>query len=428
MEGNKIKKIHRDIIYSLPAFSFAIPTFPVMIFLPALYTEKYQISLVSIGVIIFCAKIIDIISDPMMGWLNDISIFKRKTWMIIGGLISGLSMYYLFLPVTKPNEIYLGIFITLLYLGWTIFQVPFLSLGYDLEQNYYLRTRLSATREFFILMGLTASVSLPVLLNLGDSEVFITYLAIITGVCTLTLFLFLIGEPIKKKIAKRPKMNSLLKDRNFLRLIMAWLINCLSNVFPTVLFVFFVTYVIGGSEESRDKILLFYFLSAFIGMPLWVQISKYIEKKNVWLVSMFSSALFFFFVFFLGEGDINFFIIISILTGICLGADLSIPPSIQSDLVDNHKSNFGEDISGLFFSSLTLINKLAFGIASIVSFSLLDAYEFQAGDNADNEAKLLLYFLYAGLPILLKLFACYLVWKFSFTQKNAEDITKKLYG
>ena len=56
---------------------------------------------------------------------------------------------------------------------------------------------------------------------------------------------------------------------------MAWLINCLSNVFPTVLFVFFVTYVIGGNEESRDKILLFYFLSAFVGMPFWVQISIY---------------------------------------------------------------------------------------------------------------------------------------------------------
>lgn len=428
MEGNKIKKISRDIIYSLPAFSFAIPTFPVMIFLPALYAEEYKISLVSIGVIIFCAKIIDIISDPIMGWLNDISILKRKTWMIIGGLICGLSMYYLFLPVTKPNEIYLGIFITLLYLGWTIFQVPFLSLGYDLEKNYYLRTRLSATREFFILMGLIASVSLPVLLNLEDSEVFITYLAIITGVCSLTFFYFFIGEPIKKKILKRPKISSLLKDSNFLRLIMAWLINCLSNVFPTVLFVFFVTYVIGGNEESRNKILLFYFLSAFIGMPFWVQISKFIEKKNVWLVSMLSSAVFFSFVFFLGEGDINFFIIVSILTGICLGADLSIPPSIQSDLVDNHKSTFGVDISGLFFSSLTLVNKLAFGIASIVSFSLLDAYEFQAGNNADNDVKFILYFLYAGLPIILKLFACYLVWKFSLTQKNVEDTTKKLYG
>ena len=136
----------------------------------------------------------------------------------------------------------------------------------------------------------------------------------------------------------------------------------------------------------------------------------------------------FLFCFFLGEGDINFFIIVSILTGICLGADLSIPPSIQSDLVDNHKSTFGVDISGLFFSSLTLVNKLAFGIASIVSFSLLDAYEFQSGNNADNDVKFILYFLYAGLPILLKLFACYLVWKFSLTQKNVEDTTKKLYG
>ena len=88
-----------------------------------------------------------------MGWLNDISILKRKTWMIIGGLICGLSMYYLFLPVTKPNEIYLGIFITLLYLGWTIFQVPFLSLGYDLKRTIICELDLVLLENFLFFNG-----------------------------------------------------------------------------------------------------------------------------------------------------------------------------------------------------------------------------------------------------------------------------------
>ena len=405
-----------------------------MIFLPALYAEKYGISLISIGIVIFFAKLIDIISDPIMGWLNDLGVLKRKTWMLIGALVCGVSIFYLFVPFIQPNEFYLGIFISLLYLGWTIFQVPFLSFGYDLEQNYHLRTRLSATREIFILMGLIASVSLPVVLGIKDVEIFIAYLAIFSGIVFLTLFFLTLKEPHKsrnhemKRVSAQIKLGSLFKDLIFLRLIVAWLINSLANVLPSVCFVFFVSYVLGGSNESRDKILLFYFLSAFLGMPMWVRVSKHIEKKYVWLVSMLASAIFFSLVLFLNAGDITLFLIISILTGICLGADLAIPPSIQSDLVDRHKLVYGVDISGLFFSSLTLINKLAFGIASIVSFSLLDAFSFQAGNSVDEKIKFLLYFLYAGLPVFLKLCASYLIWQFPFAQKDTEEITKKLYG
>jgi len=220
----------------------------------------------------------------------------------------------------------------------------------------------------------------------------------------------------------------LMKNKVFVRLVFAWFVNCLANVFPTVLFVFFITYVVGGDDAVRDKILLYYFLSAFLGMPLWLWISKFLEKKSIWIVSMISSVLFFSLVFFVGKGDVGLFIFISILTGICLGADLAIPPSIQSDLVDHHKSIFGEDVSGLFFSFLTLINKLAFGIASIISFSLLDFFQFQTNSVASDSVRNLLYFLYAGLPILLKLIASYLIWKFPLSKKNSQNITKKLYG
>ena len=142
---------------------------------------------------------------------------------------------------------------------------------------------------------------------------------------------------------------------------------------------------------------------------------------------MISSAIFFSFVFFLNEGDINLFIIISVLTGFCLGADLSIPPSIQSDLVDYHKSIYYVDISGLFFSVLTFMNKFAFGIASVVSFTLLESFGFQEGQSLSKTGSNLLYVLYAGVPIVLKLIASFLIWYFPLSKKESESISKKLY-
>ena len=45
-----MKKISlRNIFYSLPAFSFAIPTFPVMIMLPAFFAEVHDFDIAIIG-------------------------------------------------------------------------------------------------------------------------------------------------------------------------------------------------------------------------------------------------------------------------------------------------------------------------------------------------------------------------------------------
>ena len=42
--------------------------------------------------------------------------------------------------------------------GFITYEELFKSLGYDLERNYFLRTKLSASREFFILLGLFFSL------------------------------------------------------------------------------------------------------------------------------------------------------------------------------------------------------------------------------------------------------------------------------
>ena len=53
--------------------------------------------------------------------------------MIIGGLLSGIALYKLFKVNEIPGNEHLLIWIVVLYTGWTIFQIPYLSIGYNLE-------------------------------------------------------------------------------------------------------------------------------------------------------------------------------------------------------------------------------------------------------------------------------------------------------
>lgn len=421
------------LIYCSPAFSFAIPTFPVMILLPQIYVTDHNLAFSTIGSVLFFAKIIDMFSDPLMGWVCDQNFLSKKSWIIIGTFISGIAFYKLIIPDVKPDAIYLFVWISILYFGYTVFQVSYLSIGYDLEIDYEKRSKLSAGREFFVILGLLSSVSLPVLFKdiSIESELFLLYLALFSGSITIPLFLIFVRE-IKSGKSKDLKVHNLLielkENESLFKLLIPWFLNCLANAFPMLLFVFFVTSILNGTEEEKELILFLYFLSALLGMAFWVFLIKYIEKKDIWRLSMIISSLVFFFVFFLETGNILYFLIISCLTGFCLGADLAIPPSMLSDVTDYHKKKFKSDISGLLFSMLILINKLTFALATLIAFSLLDYFDYNAELTSSENAKYILVFMYAGVPIILKLMIVNNLKKFSLSKKEMAKIKENLYG
>ena len=416
------------LFYSLPAFAFAIPTFPVMVFLPALYSEVYGLEIATIGIILFAAKLIDITTDPLMGWVNDKNFFSRKIWLIIGGLLSGIALYKLFKVNEIPGNEHLLIWIVVLYTGWTIFQIPYLSIGYNLEGNYHKRTRLSASREFFVLLGLFSSLLLPIILNVDNVELVskLVDLAIISGFVGLLFFTICIKDERsnKQNIFSGINFKNIYKNNKISRLIFVWFLNTLANVFPMVLFVFYVSYILGGDDYDRQITLFYYFLFAVLGVPFWTFLSKKTNKVLAWRISLIISALIFLFVIFLDKGDLNLFIIISCLTGLCLGADLLLPMSIQADLIDHHRMKFNEDMSGVMFSILTFLNKLSFALASIFIFGVLGLLNFDANETVSRDSKIFIILSYAIIPVILKIVSAFLLKNFTFGESELKKVQK----
>ncbi len=404
-----------------------------MIMLPAFFAEVHGFEISVIGIIIFLSKLIDVMTDPLVGWLNDKNFFPRKVFLLIGGVLSGLALVQLFLNKDIDQEIFLLVWLSILYLGWTMFQIPYLSIGYDLEKNYFLRTKLSATREFFILLGLFSSLGIPMFFSISNEKLLenIVFIALLFGSIGLILFCSLIPENRrinKRKVKFKKVIENLKKNIYFSRIFFVLVVNNLANVFPMVLFAFFITYVLGGDDSNRQTTLFFYFFFAIISVPIWTIISKKYGKKEVWSLSLFLSAVFFLLVFFLENGNFLFFIIISCITGFCLGADLIIPPSIQADITDWHRCKFGEDISGVFFSIITFLNKLAFAVVSIFVFGIMGALDFDTDGEINANVRLFIIISYALAPILLKLLAAYLLTNFKLKENELQKIQKKIYG
>ena len=186
------------------------------------------------------------------------------------------------------------------------------------------------------------------------------------------------------------KQNNFLKSINIFfnnfpnhkKLFIAFLLNNLANALPATLFLFFVKHIL-NLEEKTGIFLIVYFLSAILTFPLWIKLSLKLSKKITWILSMTTACVAFCFVPFLNNFDFSYFIIICILTGMCLGADMALPSSIQADVAQESKKN-NNDISGILFGFWAMITKFSLALAVAISFITLELTSFDTKNVNEN--------------------------------------------
>jgi Na+/melibiose symporter-like transporter len=202
------------------------------------------------------------------------------------------------------------------------------------------------------------------------------------------------------------------RNRPFLRLLAAFVLNGFANGLPATLFLFFV----GERLQAPDQaglILITYFFSGVLGVPLWTAVSRRLGKHRTWCIAMLGACAVFAVVPLLGPGDVPAFLVVAVLTGIALGADLVLPSSIQADVIDVDTATSGEQRTGTYVAAWGLGTKLALALAVGVAFPVLAWAGFDATGGPQTEFALTtLALLYAGVPVIMKLVAIVLMWNF----------------
>ncbi|RXJ69518.1 MFS transporter [Halarcobacter ebronensis] len=406
------------LIYALLAMPLSIVGLPLYIYLPTFYATQININIATVGLILFIARLSDVFTDPLIGYLSDISQKKfnsKKPIMLIGSIMLIFSFYALINPNMDFANLWLLIFSILIYFAWSLITISYLTWSSELSNDYYEKTKLNSFRESSTIIGLVLALVLPYFFTQNiikeklDSLFYIfTFLFIPFIIITMltiktqnsqkyTTYNF---NDIKMLYKKIPNLKSLQ---------VGYFLNNLANAIPATLFLLFIETII-EKKEFADTILILYFIAGVIALPFWTLLSKKIGKKRVWIYSIVLACSAFFFVVFLQKGDLLLFSIISFLSGLCLGADIAFPTSIQADIVQKSKS-LEKNYSGLLFGIWTMLTKFALAISVVIAFGILGLVDF----NKDELTKLSIYtliFLYGFLPILLKLFSLFFIRKY----------------
>ena len=117
-------------------------------------------------------------------------------------------------------------------------------------------------------------------------------------------------------------------------------------------------------------------------------------------------------VLFVDEQSLSLFFIITVITGLMAGADLSIPASMLADIIDLDARNNGHRRSGIYFAVWGTTSKLTLAFAIVIAFSLLGMELFKTEQqNILIDTKWLI-ILYALLPPIFKIISVALLARY----------------
>jgi len=401
--------------YGLPALPLSIVGLPLNVYLPALWTTGVGLSLSTVGLVLLAVRISDVLTDPLVGTLSDRTrgrLGRRRPWILLALPIGGPALWYLFVPPAGAGAPHLFITAALLYLAWTMISVPHQAWGAELSGDYFARTRIAAWREGFSVVGVMVSAALPALLADPRPQSALRALAAATlafAPPALLLMFLIVPEPRPPPRHRATGgWRAIAGNRPFRLLLAAWTVNGIANGLPATLFLAAVGDVLKIPDRA-GPLLFAYFAAAVAAVPLWATLARRIGKHRAWGTAMLWACAVFAFVPLLGAGDFAKFLVICLLSGAALGADLALPPAMQADVVDLDELTSGQARAGLFFAAWSMAQKFGNAAAVGIGLPLLEFFGYAPGS---GQGLFALVALYAVVPVVLKLIAVAMVWRF----------------
>lgn len=371
--------------YSAVAIPMAAMAMPIAVYLPPLYSSL-GLSLATVGFVFTMVRVFDVVTDPIMGLVIDrfeTRWGRRKHWIAISAPIQMIAVYMVFMPNPEHvSALYLAFWMLVLYVGYTMMAIAHQSWGAELSQTYDDRSRLFGWREVFVIGGMTAVLAVPAVLDVFDPEATRQDKVFSMGLFCLIMFpltalptLLKVPDSTRRStspVAFKEAMAVLVSNRLLWRILASDLLSGLGTGVAGALYIFMARYVFEVPEWASIA-LLFYFISAFCAMPLWMRLALAVGKARAmrWAL-VYGGAVMVGLYLLATPGSVLGLWLFTITYGIAYGAAPALLRSMMADLTDADELEVGEQRAGLFFALLTTTNKLGAAFAVGACFFILE--------------------------------------------------------
>jgi len=250
------------------------------------------------GLALLFPKLWDVISDPLMGGISDMTrsrIGRRRPYLIYSSIPFGIAFFILFLAPHYESEVvravHVGLFFALGCTVFTVYNVPYSSMVAEMTDDYNERMSVTSFRMIGSSIGvlLAGGLAMALVEMGGGGESGFRFLGIVFGVMIAIFCLagawgtrkarFL--DVTDQKPAFREQVKVAFANRPFKVLMLMYLIQSIAIGVLMAGQIYYVKYVMKMPESYVGMISGVLFITAIVFIPFWVRMGVKLDDYFV---------------------------------------------------------------------------------------------------------------------------------------------------
>jgi GPH family glycoside/pentoside/hexuronide:cation symporter len=434
--------VREKIAYGLGDTASNIIFQTVMMFLLLFYTDVVGLSPAVVGTMFLLVRIIDAVTDPIMGNVADKT---RTKWGQFRPYLLWLALPFALVSIlafstpelTGNNKvIYAFVTYTLLMIAYTAINIPYCGLGGVLTADAKERVTVQSYRFVFGMLGgvIVAAATMPMVEWLGEGDTAKGYQLTMVAMSTLGVVLFLLCflgtkervlPPENQNLSMKENLQSLWKNDQWRILCIASFYLLTGQVLRLTLAVYYVKYFL-GREDLITSFLTLGVIASMLGCAVAQPLAKRVCKIKAYIALQSLSAVICLASFLISPDQIVLAFIAFIAWKFFLDMASPLLWAKMADTIDYGHKKTGIRVTGLVYSGVIFFIKMGIAIGGALAGWLLTFYGYQADIVQSDTTKQGLLLSFTVLPAFGSFAVAWVMRKYTLTEQKVVNIQAEL--
>jgi len=348
-----------------------------------------------LGVILAGGRILDAITDPLVGYLSDNTSSRwgrRKPFIFVASPLLLISFVMIWLPPQEKtsaiNAIYLGVVLFVYYWAYTGVLIPWFAVLPEMRQENKKRVKIATIGVAIGVVGalVGGGLSGPLLENLGAFK-----MSLILGVvafvgCELTL----LGIQEHKSVEPAEKnkgvegffkvLKEVFTDRQVASFAITIMLVQLTYQLMLMNVPYFTTLIMGQDKAAASMLMGKIIIIMALSTPMWYFLLSRFAKRNVFRCIIVAMMTGFVLSFFIGKLPLIPLsiqaVVIFALVAIPVGGMFAVALGLIADLTDYDELKSGKRREAVYYGIYSIVRKTGWAFCSLIMMGVFKIFGF----------------------------------------------------
>jgi len=391
------------------------------------------------GIALLLPKLWDVVSDPVMGGISDITnsrMGRRRPYLLYSSIPFGFSFLILFTAPHYNSEMATTLHVGLLFaLGctlFTVYNVPYSSMVAEMTDDYNERMSVTSFRMIGSSIGvlLAGGLAMPLVEMGGGGKEGFRFMGAIFGSLIVAFCLFSVWGTRNARSPASEKKNTpfieqakiAFRNTPFKMLMLMYIFQSLGIGVLMAGLIYYVKYAMGLPETFMGIVFPILFVTAIVFIPIWVKIGVRFGKIRAYKAGVGILTIMLISLFFTKPSLLLIFYVQIFLLGIGFSSFQLFPFSMLPDTIEFDQLQSGMRREGIFSGIWSCGQKTAYSVGPGIVGLTLSLSGFSNTSTQPEGVGIgirVVFCLFSALMLLLSLLPFY---KYDLTEEKFEEI------